>query len=66
MTMVDGEAPGRPQAEVLRLLSSDDAPEAWGIPCSARPGSGLVHLDGPCGCFYGGALPVYASRPRMH
>ncbi|WP_298459125.1 hypothetical protein [uncultured Cellulomonas sp.] len=66
MTMVDGEAPGRPQAEVLRLLSSDDVAVAWGIPCAARPAAGLVHLDGPCGCFCGGPPPVYAPRPRMH
>jgi len=66
MTMVHGEAPGAPQAEVLRLLASVHAAESWGIPCAARPGSGLVHLDGPCGCFYGGPLPVYAPRPGMH
>lgn len=29
------------------------------VPCVARPGSGLAHLDGPCQCFFGGPHPVY-------
>lgn len=29
------------------------------VPCFARPGSGLAHLDGPCQCFFGGPPPEF-------
>lgn len=30
------------------------------VPCAARPGSTLWHLDGPCRCFVGGPSPEFA------
>ncbi len=57
MTMVDEGAAGpgpaigpEPGVRVLRTVA---------VPCFARPGSGLVHLDGRCECFFGGAPPVF-------
>lgn len=29
------------------------------MPCTAHPGTHLVHLDGPCRCFFGGPAPEY-------
>ena len=29
------------------------------VPCAARPGSRLVHLDGRCECFFGGPPPEF-------
>ncbi len=28
-------------------------------PCAAHPGTGFVHLDGPCHCFAGGPAPEF-------
>ncbi|MFS0705981.1 hypothetical protein AB6N23_15830 [Cellulomonas sp. 179-A 9B4 NHS] len=30
------------------------------VPCAARPGTTLWHLDGPCRCFVGGPAPEFA------
>lgn len=30
------------------------------VPCAARPGTTLWHLDGPCRCFVGGPPPEFA------
>ncbi|MFC8191951.1 hypothetical protein ACFUMH_09860 [Cellulomonas sp. NPDC057328] len=30
------------------------------VPCVARPGTTLWHLDGPCRCFVGGPPPEFA------
>lgn len=29
------------------------------VPCAARPGTQLRHLDGPCQCFFGGPAPEF-------
>ncbi|WP_309134707.1 hypothetical protein [Cellulomonas sp.] len=30
------------------------------VPCAARPGTALRHVDGPCLCFVGGPPPEFA------
>lgn len=38
-------------------------------PCVASPGTGLIHIDGPCQCFFGGAPPIFGPsngvKPRV-
>ncbi len=29
------------------------------VPCAARPGTALRHVDGPCQCFFGGPPPEF-------
>jgi hypothetical protein len=57
MTMVDEGAAGPRPADgpelATRLLPTVT------VPCFARPGSGLAHLDGRCQCFFGGPAPVF-------
>jgi hypothetical protein len=56
MTMVDEGAAGARHAGAPGL---DRGTHADAVPCAARPGSGRVHLDGPCQCFFGGPPPVF-------
>jgi hypothetical protein len=55
MSLVD-DAVATPQT--AGGLRSPDAPRG-AVPCAARPGSPLVHPDGPCECFFGGPPPVF-------
>ena len=57
MTMVDDGAAGPLHAGGRR--SSDRVPRVVPVPCVARPGAGLTHLDGVCRCFCGGPPPVF-------
>ncbi|QGQ18521.1 hypothetical protein GC089_03690 [Cellulomonas sp. JZ18] len=34
------------------------------VPCAARPGTALWHIDGPCCCFVGGPPPEFAPSVR--
>ena len=51
----------------LTLLAPLAAPETAHLnnvipfPCPAHPGTRYVHLDGACGCFYGGPAPEMAA-----
>jgi hypothetical protein len=57
MTMADDGAAGpRP---VIGPVPDARVPATVTVPCFARPGAGLVHLDGRCECFFGGSPPVF-------
>lgn len=58
MTMVDDGAAGAVGALRTPVPSAHFSLGVV-IPCVARPGSGLAHLDGPCQCFFGGPPPVF-------
>jgi len=62
MTMVDDGAAG-PVHAVGAHEPTTRRPSAVAVPCAARPGSRLAHLDGPCPCFFGGPPPVWVDGP---
>ncbi len=55
MTAVDGMVAAPSAAGGREVPARSGAP----VPCVARPGAGLVHRDGPCGCFFGGPPPEF-------
>jgi hypothetical protein len=57
MTMVQDVVAGSVGAVALHGRAAAPAPLV--VPCAARPGSGLAHLDGPCQCFFGGPAPEF-------
>lgn len=59
--MVDDGAPGPVHTWGRRL--SDRAPAP--VPCVARPGTGLFHVEGKCECFFGGPPPVFRDIVRV-
>ncbi|HMO11572.1 MAG TPA: hypothetical protein PKB06_08755 [Actinotalea sp.] len=49
----------------LAPLGLDETVETVSVPCAARPGTGFVHLDGPCHCFAGGPAPEFAPTTDL-
>lgn len=62
VTTVAAERQDAPTAVALVLPVAVPALQAVrvAVPCAARPGTALRHLDGPCRCFVGGPAPEFA------
>lgn len=59
MTMLDDGAAAGPLHAVRARVPVPHRAAAFAVPCLARPGSGLAHLDEACQCFVGGPPPVF-------